>query len=169
MALKALPIQSDQLFLQNLVPLLGPMEGDCGEDEKAWATARQATEADNRRVSQLYSARTVRYVGPVAEETTDVNALDEWALQVFLCLTGVGNVTDAAGESLFNFKRGDNYDVLDMTLVEFQEAYGSLHPLITRALRYVVWEINPIWDLRPTETPDEAEEVPEDDENVGEE
>jgi len=159
MALKALPTQSDKLFLQNLVPELGPMEGDCGEDNKAWASARQSTEADQRRVSQIYSARTFRYLGPITEETTDANALDEWALHVFLCLTDAGNLLNADGDPLFRFKRGDNYGVLDMTFAEFQTAFGALHPLITRALRYAVWEINPLWDLRAV--PEKKEEEKE--------
>ncbi len=166
MALKALPTQIDRIRLQDLVPLLIDMEGkDCPDKEKAWASVRQATEADMRRVGGLYSVRTVRYAGPIAEETTDVNAMDEWRLQVFLCLTGVGNIVGPDDKPLFKFKRGGNYDELDMTLEEFEAAYGGLHPFVTRALRYAVWEANPIWDLRATGP--ETEEGDEEDEGEG--
>lgn len=150
MAIQALPTVSKVMYLQDLVPELAALEGDCAQDELAYAIVRQGTEADSRVIAQMSAQRRVVWKESEVQELRDANMRDEWAMEVFRCLCEAGNIIDPLGKPIFEFEGGPMHEKhITGTFNEFLERFGLLHPLVTKALRYAVWELNPDWDLRP--------------------
>ena len=164
MAIKAMPIVSQQVYLSDLLNGVYPdtnhgktckgmskevaeLEGDCPKDELAWVVVRQATEQDNMRRAGRVAKRTVQWAGDEVSETRDDNLREQWAYQVWLCLCDTGNISDRDGKPVFQFKdAGKGYTQLDMGFKNFLDAYGSLPSAVTSAMRRAVLNINPDWD-----------------------
>lgn len=142
MAIKAAPVTSPKVFLGDLSPAVAVLEGDCPEKDRAWVIIRQATEGDVR-VIQDYGAETrTVFSDDRTEQIQHVNQADVRAKQVHLTLSDAGNIVNAQDEPLFRFDSGR----LAMDFNEFQTAYGTLHPDVTRAMLLAVRDMNPIWD-----------------------
>lgn len=147
MAIKALPIISEPLYLTDLSKQIEEMEKDCPQDERAWVIVRQATEQDNNRRSALRSQVTLRWQDDgTAEEVRDVNMREMWAMEVYLCLCDVGNIFDADDKPLFEFADAGPYRKCKGGFDDFKKAYGSLASPVTAALRQAVYKVNSDWD-----------------------
>lgn len=149
MAIKALPIISGPIYLQDLNQEVKQLEGEeCPRDEQAWVIVRQATELDNQRRSSLVSKRRVEWNDDGRVEEWDDNPLEVFATEVYCCLVDAGNIweDDSGTKSLFKFKDGPDYQKLSMGYGDFRKAYGKLPLPVTRAIRAAVLEMNPDWD-----------------------
>jgi len=169
MAIKAMPIVSDQVYLSDLLSEyptdeggeltpraqvyrvasdnVAKLEGDCPKDEMAWVIVRQATEQDNMRRADRVAKRTVSWRGEDVSETRDDNLREQWAFEVWLCLCDAGNLLTRDSKPLFRFKgSGNGYQQLDMSFKNFLTAYGSLPSAVTTAMRRAVLDTNPDWD-----------------------
>ena len=73
-------------------------------------------------------------------------------MQVFRCMCDAGNIFGPDGEPLCKFSGGKMHArYVEGTFGEFLKRFGAQDPLVTRALRYAVWGMNPDWDLRQPE------------------
>lgn len=143
MAIKAAPVTSPKLYLGDLLPAVKELEGeDCQEKDRAWVVVRQATEGDNRRISDLSAETRFVYREETAEQVTNVNQAEVRAMQIYLTLVDAGNIVGDDDKPLFKF----NNSRLAMSQSEFQKAYETLHPDATWAMLLAVREINPLWD-----------------------
>jgi len=176
MAIKAMPIVSDRVFLSDLLGGADPatstgqvkaaisrqvavLEGDCSPDERAWVIVRQATEADNMRRSGRVAKRTVKWGdGGDVEETRDDNLREQWAYEIYLCLCETGNIANYNGEPLFKFKDAGGYQKVAGGFEQFLKAYGSLPSAVTAAIRRAVLDANSDWDWLALGETSEGEE-----------
>lgn len=147
MAIKALPIVSQPIYLAELSDEVKEMEGDCPKDERAWVIVRQATEADNTQRAALRSEVTVRWQKDgTAEEIRDVNLREMWAMEIYLTLCDAGNILDADDKPLFKFVDTGPYGKVKHGFADFKKAYGSLASPVTASIRRAVYKINSDWD-----------------------
>ncbi len=152
MAIKALPTVSDVIYLQDLVPQIELLEGECPNEEKAYVIVRQATEADSMAIDQMSSERRVVWSENEVQEIRDSRMREVWAMQVFRCMCDAGNIFGPDGEPLCKFSSGKMHArYVEGTFRDFLKSFGAQSPLVTRALRYAAWEMNPDWDLRQPE------------------
>ena len=149
MTLSTVPIVTEKLYLRDLSDTLKAIEGECKDELRAWVTIRQATEGDVAAIER------VRGKGQVIHgqdgSTTEMYDRDTSHVrkeQFFRTVTGVGNISDAAGKELCKFKAGPNYAILDMTDDEFSVAYDALPRPVTNAFGLAILKGNPQWDLR---------------------
>lgn len=164
MAITALPVVSDRIFLRDLLLEVAALEGECKADKRAYSIARQCTEGDHRQVAQMYSERRVRWTEDSIEEVRDANLRDEWAWHVFLCTCDVGNVYGNDKKPIFKFTSGPiDLRRIDMPFDEFLVRFGMLNTSVARALRYAVWSMNPEWDQRRPVTANAADKQEEED------
>lgn len=179
MAIKAMPVTSDRIFLGDLLnndypdtprgrtikqisERVAVLEGDCDPGDRAWVMIRQATEADNMHRADRVSKRTVRWKGEDVEETRDDNLREQWALEVYMCLVDTGNLYDIKDKPLFTFKDTTaGYRKLAMGFQDFLNAYGTLPTAVILAIRRAVLETNPDWDywFEGTESEEESGEA----------
>lgn len=152
MAIRALPVISEPIYLQDLPGDTGKeikqLEGKCPRDEQAWVIVRQATESDSLKCSNLVSKRRVEWSDDGRVEEWDDSPLELYAMQVYCCLADAGNIWADTGNAkpLFRFKDGPDYRMLEMGYGAFRKAYGSLLLPVTRALRAAVLKLNLDWD-----------------------
>ncbi|HUW12883.1 MAG TPA: hypothetical protein VM537_24360 [Anaerolineae bacterium] len=160
MAIKALPTVSNVLYLQDLVPGIAALEGDCAKEELAYVIVRQGTESDSIAIERMSSERQIVWTDKDVREVRDSRMREQWAMQVFRCMCDAGNITGQDDKAVFEFSGGAIHErFVDGTFGDFLKAYGALNPIVTRALRYAVWEMNPDWDLRTPEEGLEGEQA----------
>lgn len=160
MAIKALPTLSDKVLLRDISDEVALLEGECSDDDAAYVIVRQATESDHRQIAQMYSKRKVRWgADDSVEEVRDTNMRDEWAWQCFLCLCEAGNLFAADGSAIFSFTDGPMYERrVEGKFSVFLKRYGVLQSAVTKAMRYAIWDLNPLWDIRPRPAKEGSEE-----------
>ena len=158
MAYRVTPLKKDRILLQDLSEDFKDLEGfDCPDDEKAYVSVRQATEADAMEIADLRSERTVQWVpdksGQVnPQENTDINERLIWCNQAYRALTGAGNIdypgsTDDSGEvdswlPVFKFKNHK----FNGDFAAFKKAWGLLDDLGVYVILKAVYVVNPQWD-----------------------
>lgn len=157
MAYRVTPQKKDHILLQDLSEDFKDLEGfDCPDDEKAYVSVRQATEADAMEIAELRSERTVQWVpdksGQVnPQENTDINERLIWCNQAYRALTGAGHIDypvyDDDGEivdwePVFKFKNRK----FDGELPDFKEAWGKLDDLGVYVVLKAIYAVNPQWD-----------------------
>ncbi len=146
MAIKAKPIISEEIYLQDLSEEVKELEGDCPRDEQAWVMIRQATEADNLRHEREISTVELTHEGGVTKETRYSSISNDRAFEIYLTLHDAGNITGADGQPLFEFKDTGPYNRVKGTFDKFKDDYGLLPGDVTRAMCKAVYLINPKWD-----------------------
>jgi hypothetical protein len=144
MAIKTTPVLSKPIYLGDLSADVKAMEEGDEPDDLAWVVVRQATEADQQRLSGMSSETRTIFSDGGTEQIQDTNPAELRALQVFRCLTDAGNIYDLDGKTpLFRFDK----DGVDMGgFSEFKKAYGRLHPAAAGAIMLAVYKTNPHWD-----------------------
>jgi len=159
MAIQVTPTISGKIYLAELSEAVAKLEGDCEKKERAWVMVRQATEADNMRVSSRNSDSTFEWVkGGLVRERRKDNPRERWAFQSYVTLTDAGNITNPQGKSLFEFTQKDDYTAVKGGFNDFQEKYGSLPSVVTGAILAAVYQVNPDWDWRASDTGEEKGE-----------
>jgi len=146
MAIKAKPIISEEIYLQDLSEDVKELEGDCPRDEQAWVMIRQATEADNLRHEREVSTVELIHDGGVTKETRFSSISNDRAFEVYLTLHNAGNITGPEGNPLFEFKDTGPYNRVTGTFDRFKENYGLLPGDVARAMSKAVYLINEKWD-----------------------
>jgi hypothetical protein len=146
MAIHTAPVISDKIYLGDLSAEVKQMEGDCAQEDRAWVIIQQGNEGDNRRISEMNAETRTIWHEEGTEQVQRVNRAAVRALQVFLTLADAGNIfADAGGKiPLFKFAGGK----VAQQRQEFEKAYGSLHPAVSRSIILAVYRVNPMWDWR---------------------
>lgn len=157
MAIRAVPIISDRIFLREISDEVAKLEGDCKKDERAWVIVRQATEADNRERSARYSSSTLMWTDDGVQENRTDNVRERWAHEVFLVLCDAGNILDAKGGPLFKFHKRGDFNAVDGGFQDFLDSYGRLNSVVATAILRAVYSSNPDWDwMNPTGEADDG-------------
>lgn len=159
MAIKAMPVISEEIYLQDMSEDVKELEGDCPRDEQAWVMVRQATESDNLRHEQQIATVELVHEGGKTHEKRRSSIREEWAFESFLTLHAVGNIEGPDGNPLFEFKDMGPYNRVKGTFEKFKQTYGLLPGSVARAIIKAVYTVNPDWDwLGITFEPEDEEE-----------
>lgn len=109
---------------------------------------RQGTQSDNEKRSKIIS-RTTQILGVVDPGETKIQS--DWSYEelkkreVMFTLIDC-NIEDYDGKSLFKFRKdGDGQNFLDMSIGEFDKAWGKLPPSVASEIYRCVLEVNVDW------------------------
>lgn len=157
MAIMTVPVVSEPVYLSDISPVVAKLEKKCPKAERAWVQVRQATEQDSMMLESSIPDTRYEYldeVGPNGRpirktiETRDERVRDRFAMQVWLCLCGAGNIDTPTGP-LFKFRDAGDYHKFDGDFNGFLKVWGLLQSSVAMAIRDVVYNHNPHWDWRP--------------------
>ena len=117
------------------------------------ATFRQATEAEVQRRDRIVFSPQQRYLGA---DGLLISGTMPWSerrmVECMITMRSCAGLNDHKGRPLFRFKNGQ----LDMTDVEFMEAWGSINIKgVTQALHKACLKANPDWDWEEQDEEDE--------------
>lgn len=148
MAIKAAPVVSEPLYLQDFNKQVKEWEKDDDPEDRAWVKVRQATELDEMEINSMTSKSTMRWTdGGSAEQVNTVNPREVRALEVYRTLVDAGNILNANGDGpLFDFEGDGFHRKVKGGFKAFKTAYGSLPAEVTTAILRAVYKINPGWD-----------------------
>ncbi len=148
MAIQAVPIISEKIYLSEISEEVAKLEGDCDKKEMAWVIVRQATEADNMQRADKESDITLEYGdGGKVTERRRTNLRERWAYEVYTSLHDAGNIFAPGGKELFTFMDKGDYQKVKGGFKKFMDDYGSLGSAVTNAIRRAVYTVNPDWDV----------------------
>ena len=146
MDLSTVVVESNKIFLADVSDEFKRKEGDVAVDLRANVTIRQATQADNVKIQDFRQKREVKYgYEPGAQGASSVSRIyyDNPARlrmqQAYLTITEVGNL-DIAGKPIFS-----KLPTKEMSLKDFEEAWGKLPPFVADALFMAVVSVNADW------------------------
>lgn len=170
MALSTVPVLSEPKKLADVSKAVRKREGSCPSEERAWISVRQATEQDSMMLEDSVPDTQLEYVDAVGDdgrvrrkmiERRDDRFRNRVAMQVYMTITGAGNITGGDGKPLFRFRDAGDYHKFDGNFEEFLGAYGQLPSIVTEAMRDIVFDHNPQWDWRSRRTEGEVDEEAE--------
>jgi hypothetical protein len=153
MAVQAVPVVSEPIYLGDISKRVRALEGDCERTDQAYVIVRQATTGDNMRRSQIHKGTTLRWLTdedgkPVTEENYNQNPLERYAFEAYTTLAGIGNLFDTDGKPMFEFESSGSYMKVKGDFNDFKERWGRLPLVVTDAILTAVYSTNPDWDWR---------------------
>jgi hypothetical protein len=119
--------------------------GTDGEPTKI--AVRQATQAQNEKRSRVFSEVSQVMDG---RSPSSIELSQRWSMEelkrteAFLTLVSC-NIKGEDNKSLFKFSKDGGKQYLDMSDIEFREAWGSLPPIVANEIHSKVLEVNTTW------------------------
>jgi len=138
-------VESDKIFLADMLIEFKDLEGDIDPDERAWVIVRQASQADNIKRADLLRQREEKYGMNDAGQANSYshvyndNVLRRRMEEVRLTLKDCGNLT-IGDKSLF-----PKMPAKDISRGDFEAIWGALHPVIADAIHTAALTINKTW------------------------
>ena len=145
MDLKQFTTESEPLILADLDPEFKALEGEVEVAERVTVVVRQATMQDNMKRADLNKKRERRLIaddmGQVGAigQVYESNPLRRAMYETYWTLNSVSNLT-VDGKPVFS-----KMPVNQMSWPEFDVAWGSLNPIVARAIHAAVLKVNPDW------------------------
>lgn len=141
-----MPIRLTTPIVKDFILVRSDSHFGLSESEATKVSIRQATQIDNERRAELF-AKTERIFD---SNPGEIRVKSNWTLEQLkrletYCSLSDCNIEAEDGKPLFKFRSENGVRIIDMTMGEFEKAWGKLPALVAGEIYEKVIEVNFDW------------------------